>query len=364
MQTNLGPLVAAYRGLYRGMAGIAVGMLRRHAPDAIETVYLRGSAADAPVPGISDVDLFFVLRDDVDPIRHEAFKQAYRRLARACPVLDGAPWILRHADVATLFRSNPSLRFRVLETHASALRVLGPDALGGLPKPSEEELALALLFDLKTRFAYFSGFCLAEGLDDALEARRREHLRYKLSLDLTRAVLFLSDREVVFQRDALAGRLAESGFRSAAGLDPSEHREIATFVAHSRRFRLRRRFARNQAADNHLSGVLLRWALDLTQRFYAVPGLRTSELLREEADHVYHGDVFVPTGRPVVELPETLLADFPALRTEVRRATAGKRDGVLSYDSLRVNLSNVDPSIGHCSVVDRTLSATPSRAIC
>lgn len=316
---------------------------------------MRGSGADGRVvPGISDVDLFFVLRDAVDADTHEAIQVRYRELAARWPILDDRPWILRASQVATLYRENPSLRFRVLETRTAGRPIHGSDPLASLPPASRGELALSLLFDVKTRLAYFSAFCLAQGYDDGLAARREEYLLYKLTLDLVRASVFLACGDAVFRRDELASRFRERS--CAPDLTMSAWWELRALLERTRRTRLRRLFARGERADG-LRSILLAWAIALAQRFYALPEIRTAPLLANEAEQFYDDGVFRPTGRRVVWLAAPDVASFATLREKVREANGRGRDAVVARGDLWINVSNADPGIGHCSIVDRSLVA-------
>lgn len=337
------------------MASATVAAIEGGFPGCIESVYVRGSGADGRVvPAISDVDLFFVLRDSVDADTHEAIQVRYRELAARWPILDGRPWILRSSQVATLYRENPSLRFRVLETRAAGRPIHGRDPLASLPPASRGELALSLLFDVKTRLAYFSAFCLAEGADDGLEARREEYLLYKLTLDLLRASLFLERGDAIFPRGELGSRFLDRS--CAPDLTTSAWWELRALLERTRRSRLRRPFARGARADG-LRSMLLAWAIALAERFYALPEIRTGTLLANEADQFYGDGVFRPTGRRVVWLAASDVASFATLRAKVRAANASGRDAVVARGDLWINLSNADPGIGHCSIVDRTLVA-------
>src|SRR5512143_1071628 len=103
--SNVGPLAAGYQLLYRLTALAAVALLRLRFPARFESVFLRGSLVSGPfVPAVSDIDLFFILRDTVPPKDHERAQMCYRRLAARLPVFDPYPWMLRWADVQKLYR--------------------------------------------------------------------------------------------------------------------------------------------------------------------------------------------------------------------------------------------------------------------
>ncbi len=353
----MGPLGGLYGSIYRRVASATIAAIERAFPGCVESVYSRGSGADGRVvPGISDVDLFFVLSDTVDADTHEAIQVRYRDLAARWPILDDRPWILRSSQVATLYRENPSLRFRVLETRAAGRPVHGSDPLASLPPASRDELALSLLFDVKTRLAYFSAFCLVERPDDGLEARREEYLLYKLTLDLVRASLFLERGDAVFRRDELRSRFRDPS--CAPDLSTSAWWELRALLERTRRSRLRRTFARGERAED-LRSVLLAWTIALAERFYALPEIRSAALLANEAEQFYGDGVFRPTGRRVVWLaaPDVASSSFATLREKVGAANASGRDAVVARGDLWINLSNADPGIGHCSVVDRSLVA-------
>lgn len=355
VRANVGPLGAAARRAHRGLARAIVALLRGRFPGRIEAAYLRGSVTTSVfVPGISDVDLLLVLRDATSALEHERIQVAYRRLARWCLVLDRTPWILRRFEVEKLYRENPSLRFRALETRAAGHLVYGPDALGTLPALPPADVALAHLFELKTKLAYFNAFCLTDAPDDALEALRREYLAFKMGLDLARASTFLATGESLFARDDVALRLLRAEIAAGPGLAPAEEGLLRSFVAHTRRWRLRRSFFDAELARREaIEGALLRWALATATRFYERPDVRASADLADEHEHVYAGGRFVPSGREVVLVPESSVADHGALRRRVLLESAAGRDVVLAWGELLVNLGNGDARVGHRTVVRR-----------
>lgn len=347
LRSNRGPLNAIYRSLYRGAAAAVVSLLRLRFPAHLEAVFLRGSLAmDVLVPALSDIDLFFILRDSVSPEEHERLKVFYRRLASLAPVLDPHPWILRWSEVMKLYRENPSLRFRLMEGRQAFERVYGVDRLAELPEPAPADTALAQLFDLKTRLTYFNAFCLTRGFSDELESRRKEYMLFKLTVELARIDLFRSQGVSIFQRREIIRRI----LAVPQSLDGDE--VLRQFVAHTIRFRLRRSFfgARAIVADV-VEERVLRWCLRLLRELYARGDIRGCPEVTAEHAHFYDGARFLPTGHPVRRVAETALADYVGLKQQVLESNAAGIDLVLEYDGVLINLGNADAALGHCTVV-------------
>jgi hypothetical protein len=346
LRSNVWPLSVVYAALYRLAAGAVVRLLRLRFPGHIEAVFLRGSLAmDVLVPALSDIDLFFILRDGVSPEEHERLKVLYRRLAALAPVLDPLPWILRWSEVAKLYCENPSLRFRVMEERQAAERVYGIDRLAELPEPTMAEAAVAQLFDLKTRLTYFNGLCLACGFDDELEARRREYLLFKLTIELARIELFLAHGLSIFQRREILRRILD------AGADSGADDLLRGFVDHTDRFRLRRSFLRDHAVPAEVvEERILRWSLRLLDDFYARDDIRASPEVMVEPVR-YDATRFLPTGHRVQRVPETALADYGRLKRLAVEGSMAGVDVVLEYHGLLINLGNGDAGLGNCTVV-------------
>jgi len=351
--SNVGPLTAGYRALYRLAALGGVAFLRRRFPVHFESVFLRGStAADLFVPGVSDIDLFFILRDTVSPEEHEHVQVCYRQLAARLPVFDPYPWMLRWAEVQKLYRENPSLRFRVLEGRSAWKRMWGRDRFAELPPASAQAVAVAQLFDLKSRLTYFNQFFLVRADTDTLDRRRGEYQLFKLVLDLVRVTRFLSTGVSIFKREELIRYLCTGGAGPEQWLHLGDDQLLRDFVAHSRQFKLRWSFfatGRCTAAD--MEARLLRLCLDLLATLYARPEIVTATDLAVEHEHFYEDNRFLPTGHVVERVSEEALASYGRLKARVLAGNAAGLDTVLDYKGLLVNLSNADPRLGNCTVV-------------
>lgn len=346
LRSNHWPLSRIYEALYRGMATAVIALLRRRFPAHIEAAFLRGSLAmDVLVPALSDIDLFLVLNDGVSPEEHERLNVFYRRLAALAPVLDPHPWILRWCEVIKLQRENPSLRFRLMEGRHAFERLYGSDRLAELPEPSTAEAAVAQLFDLKTRVTYFNAFCLTRGFSDELEARRKEYMLFKLTVELARITLFLTEDIAVFRRSEIIRRIL-------ADRDLCADEILRRLVAHTARFRLRRSFCEAEAiAADSVEERVLKWCLRLLSQFYARDDIRTCPEVTVEHSHFYDDMLFLPTRRPLRLVSEAALADYAGLKRQVIEANAAGADLVLEYDGLLINLGNADAGLGHCTVV-------------
>ena len=351
--SNVGPLAAGYRLLYRLTALAAVALLRLRFPARFESVFLRGSLVSSPfVPAVSDIDLFFILRDTVSPKDHERAQMCYRRLAARLPVLDPYPWMLRWADVQKLYRENPSLRFRVLEGRSAWEHVWGRNRLADLPPASAQDVAVSHLFDLKSRLTYFSQFFLTRADTDALERRQGEYQLFKLVVDLVRITLLLSSGVSIFAREELIRHLRSGGVGPERWLHLGDDRLLSDFVAYSCAWKLRRSFfdtGRCTAAD--MESRLLRLCLDMLVAFYARSELVSAADLAAEHEHFYRDGRFLPSGHVVERVREDALASYAQLKARVLAGNAAGVDTVLDYNGLLVNLSNTDPRLGNCTVV-------------
>lgn len=353
LRSNVWPLSRTYAALYRVAAWAVVRSMRARFPSALEAVFLRGSLAmGLLVPAVSDIDLFFVLRDGMTPEEHERLRVFYRRLASAFPILDPHPWMLRWFEVCKLYDENPSLRFRVLEGRQAFQCVYGCDRLAELPAPGPEATAVAQLFDLKSRLTYFNAFCLTTTFTDELEARRKEYLLFKLTLELARIALFLSTGVSISQRRAIVDRFLAGEVGRPDFLEVGNAPRLREFVAYTTRFRLRRSFCRACGVPlDVLEGTLLPLCLSLLDRFYARSDIRACPDVAAEYEHFYAGGIFLPTGHVVQEAPETALGDYARLKQRVLAGHGAGIDTVLHYRGLLVNLSNADARLGNCTVV-------------
>ena len=353
LRSNVWPVSRTYGALYRVVAWAVVRSMRARFPAALEAVFLRGSLAmGLLVPAVSDIDLFFVLRDGVTPEEHERLRVFYRRLASAFPILEPHPWMLRWFEVCKLYDENPSLRFRVIEGRQAFQCVYGRDRLAELPESGPDEIAVAQLFDLKSRLTYFNAFCLTRTFRDELEARRKEYLLFKLTLELARIALFLSTGVSMFQRRAIVDRFLAGEVGRPDFLEVGSAPRLREFVAYTTRVRLRRSYCRARGVPlDVLEGTLLPLCVSLLDRFYARPDIRRCPDVAAEYEHFYAGAIFLPTGHPVQEVPETALGDYARLKRRVLAGHGAGIDTVLRYRGVLVNLSNTDARLGNCTVV-------------
>lgn len=353
VRSNAGPLGRAYLGLHRGVTRVMTWTLLARFPAAIESVLLRGSLTMGLfVPGLSDIDLFVVLHDHVGPEEHERIKELYRRTAAWLRVLDPYPWVLRWGEVAKLHGENPSLRFRVLEGRQVFESVYGPNRLGELPEPTPLEVELAHLSDLKSRLTYFNAFCLTRTFTDELEARRREYMLFKLTLDLARVALFLSTGESLFHRLEVMRRLVDAKPGNGVLAQLGQDDVLRAFVLHTARFRMRRSFCpTGGVALEDLEARVLRVCVDLLAEFHARPSIRDCAAVAEEQQHFYGEGRFLPAGHLVRRIASGSLADYRALKQQVLEGNDIELDTVLEAKGLLLNLSNADPRLGNCTVV-------------
>jgi hypothetical protein len=269
-------------------------------------------------------------------------------------VLDPHPWVLRWSEIEKLYRENPSLRFRVLEGCEAFEQIYGANRLLDLPAPTPIEVALAQLFDLKSRLTYLNMFCLTRTFTDQLEARRKEYLLFKLTVELARIALFLSSGIVIFRRREVLRRFVSAALGKGEFLVLGDDLLLHDFVVHTARFRLRRPFC-------HQDGVLLdlveekvlRAALGFLRLFYARSEIRGHPAIANEYEHFYAGAHFLPTGHTFRRVPEGSLEDYPRLKQGVINGNTAGIDTVLEMGDLLINLSNGDPRLGNCTVVAR-----------
>jgi len=353
VRSNVPPLSAVYEALYRWAAWLMVRLMRARFPSHLEAVFLRGSLAmELLVPALSDIDLFVVLRDAVSPEEHERLKVFYRRWARWLPVLDPYPWILRWGEVQKLYGGNPSLRFRIMEGRQAFLRIYGLDRLADLPEPAPDEVAVAQLFDLKSRLTYFNAFCLTRTFTDELEARRKEYLLFKLTVELARITLFLTTGRSIFQRRQVIRSFLGCDVAVEGFLGLGDDQLLRDFVAYTARFRLRRSFCRARGMTlETLEARLLHACLELCAVLYARQAIPTLCGLAFEREHFYSGDRFLPVGHAVRYVHEAGVANYVWLKAHVLEGNAKGIDTTVRYRNLLINLSNADPQLGNCTVV-------------
>lgn len=352
VRSNAGPLGRFYEALHRGATRAMTRTLRARFPAAIESVLLRGSLTMGLfVPGLSDIDLFVVLHDHVDPEEHEQVKELYRRTATWLRVLDPYPWVLRWCEVAKLYAENPSLRFRVLEGRQVFESLYGPNRLGELPAPTPLEEELAHLSDLKSRLTYFNAFCLTRTFTDELEARRREYMLFKLTLDLSRIALFLSTGRSLFHRMQVMHEFVDARPAGSQFATLARDEVLRDFVVHTARYRLRRSFCVDGIALEDLEGRVLRACVAVLTEFHARPSIRHCPAVTQEQEHFYDAERFLPTGHRVRRIAGDSLRDYRALKQQVLAGNDIELDTVLEVNGLLVNLSNADPRLGNCTVV-------------
>ncbi len=357
VRSNVGPLSTIYRWCYRGIAWGLVGALRVCFPGAFESISLRGSLAmGLLVPAVSDIDLFIVLRDPVDPEEHERINRFYRWAARWLPILDPHPWILRWCDVGKLYEENPSVRFRVLEGKEAFETVFGTERFAELPESAPADIALAQLVDLKSRLTYFNAFCLTDTYTDELEARRKEYMLFKLTVEIARVAIFLHDGELLFRRLEIIRRFttpdAVEMFR-----DLRDDAVLREFVTHTARYRLRRPFCRASGISlDALEERLLRVFVGLFPVVYSRAEIRDREDVATEYGHFYGDERFLPTGHEVRRISTANLNDYGSLKREILEWSTRGVDTVLETEGLLLNLSNADPQLGNCTVVARPVT--------
>ena len=177
-------------------------------------------------------------------------------------------------------------------------------------------------------------------------------LAVQQQLDLVRLAALgaappLSSRGEIRQR-LLDGDLAPD---LAGPLEP-----LRQFVRHVARHRLRRLCFAQQTERLRLAGRLLDESLRLLGRCYADPDLLALPGVADQFDHFYTAGRFTPTGARV-RLLGAAERDFVELVNEVRRGRADGVHLVLESHGVRVNLANVDPALGNCTVVPVPASA-------
>ncbi len=351
VRTGVWPLDAAYRAVYRAAAQLAVAALRARFPGCVSSAYLRRSAAmGSVVPGLSDVDLFFVLADATVPDDHAAIGRFYARLARRIPLLDGHLEAFPWQSIVRLQRDNPAFRFRFLEQPQTWRRLFGPDAMARLEPPSPAETTVAHVFAVKSWVTLWNAFCL-DHRGDAFANRRREYFLYKLLGALLVGAGHAAGRAAVYRRDVLCRSFAEGHISLDGLIEPGEAERLRRFAEHTLRLRLRRTFAADEAARWPLAISLLLGALRLLGRLYALHGAASSDMLRDEHVHFYRDGVFLPRQRLVAPLDALALADRASLLAAIARDAARGVDTGLYAEGFLVDLASTDPSIGHCTVV-------------
>jgi hypothetical protein len=351
VRSNSGAARSGYEALYAvASRGVAAAMRARF-PGHCEAIFLRRSLTMGfSVPGISDVDTIFLLREGIDPIRHEDMKVFYRRLARLAPILDPNPEIYRWSELLRLHAENPAFRFRLAEGRATWRRLHGADRLEQMPVGSEAQMAVAHAFDLKSRLPYFNAYCLGPPDDDWLRPIRSEYLLFKLALDAGRTEWFLTSAETLFDRAAIAAMMlsaAPSPARPCAR-DPL----LRAFVAHTLRHRLRTSFFDSAGVPaEQVEEAVLRAALAVLSALYSRADVRAAPAVVAEREHFYQQGHFAPSRRGVDFAAASAIDRYPELKARVRTNEALGRETVLHYGGLLVNLSVREPSLGHCTVV-------------
>ncbi len=344
VRSNAGPARRIYTGAYHLVAALAARILRARFPAHFDAIYLRrGLAMGFTVPGVSDVDLLFVLRPRVDAVRHEEIKVAYRRLARAFPVLDPEAEVFHWNDLLNLHAENPTFRFRLEEGRTTWRPMYGCDRRADIPHCGASSLSVAHTFDLKARLPYFSSYFFFGDERDPLLPTRREYLLFKLIVDSERTTRVRESRAPLFDRDQLALDLVAS--TSAPPI-------VRSFLRHTMRYRLRRSFfGRGQSTESELALLVLRRTLSVLAEAYATPEVRDAPEVQAEREHFYGEQAFLPTGRPVVAFEGASTVTFEEWAAAVRANAARGAETVLRTDGLLVNLSLTDPALGNCSAV-------------
>lgn len=124
----------ALKGVYDFTARAVTTIMRRD--PAVISIYLRrGCAKGEAQPGISDVDMGFVIR--ADETQEKNIKRRYQMLRRFFPLLDPSLEAFQERDVPEIHRHCASLRFRFEEGRTDFLRLSGPpyfEQLAPLPK--------------------------------------------------------------------------------------------------------------------------------------------------------------------------------------------------------------------------------------
>jgi hypothetical protein len=205
---------------------------------------------------------------------------------------------------------------------------------------------------LKSRLTYFNMFCLTHGFSDELEARRKEYLLYKLTIDLARIGLFVATDRAIFQRRQVMQSFLRGDVGLECDLGIGDDRLLRRFVDHTVRFRLRRSFfSASSVPVDQLEARLLRAGLELCARFFQRDDIRSDAELAREHEYFYAGQRFLPSDHPVQQVSEAQVADYALLKAQVLAGNRAGVDTVLRYGHLLVNLSNGNPALGNCTVV-------------
>lgn len=350
---------------YRRTAAWVARHLKRRFPDDVVAIFLRRSVSmDFIVPGLSDIDLFFVVTEGTTPTRQEAVKVAYRRLARLLPILDPEPEVFRWTEVVDLHRENPGFRFRFEEGRETWQLLDGSDWREELPASTETEMAVAHAFDLKARLPYFNAYCLDDRNFDPLLPERREYLLFKLALDAARTARFCRTGQSVFPRNALAARITDEP--DWTGLPAFDDTRLRAFVAHTREHKLTTSFFPEDGQGERwtqLAPTVLEAALDVLETIYARPDVRAAQDVIAERTHFYSGGTCVATDRPTHFIPPAALTDFLRLGSLIQRTMDKGADVLVRYGDLWVNLSIQRPDLGNCTAVLHPPGPTHLRSV-
>jgi len=139
--TSFFPFKQIYIAIYKAVIWFVARQLYKD--PFVAAVYLRhGCARDEIVPGISDIDLAMIVRDDgslpkdahFDSRKLQMYKQRYKRLVRHIPLLDSYIFILLDTRLEEKYLTGHQDRYILMEGRANWRLLRGENYLSSLPE--------------------------------------------------------------------------------------------------------------------------------------------------------------------------------------------------------------------------------------
>ena len=212
LSTSFGPFKSFYIALYRLVLWWVAKELYKD--PAIDAVYVRnGITRGEIVPGISDIDLLMILRDDVElpPDAHldrqnlVAFAQRYKLLARQLPLLDENFYIVPAARLEEEYLTAYNWRYTLMVVRQTDGLLRGRDYIGELPDMPEPIRRGALLSHIEKRWMLFVENFLMRA-DSPKDGSARSSMCYRYCCDVLRLALDFRTGEQTLKRTGVVRR--------------------------------------------------------------------------------------------------------------------------------------------------------------
>lgn len=225
--------------VFEHLPSFYAALFRARFPGFFRSIYLRRSMAmKQAIVGLSDLDLLFVLKNNIPMEKRLQVHAFFRTVVRATRLLDSHEEIFSESQFNYRYRDRAHFAFRVHEGRRTWTLLHGQDILPALPQPSSGFLLEGMLEEAKVYRSLAMSHEPIGQLHDTLGMLRREYFTYKHILMLFSISLFSNEGCFLAERPELAKRLVDGGSEL---LGFSKATQLQEFIA----FGVQTRFSRS-----------------------------------------------------------------------------------------------------------------------